>query len=90
MQAKAPIFRQKDRGERLTQLSPTFVDTVLKVLLALEPRVAMAAMQTTIISASITAYSTAVGPSSFFRKLTSFFIMLFIVLLRVVSVCGIV
>src|SRR5262245_18568945 len=33
----------------------------------------MAAMQTTMISASITAYSTAVGPSSRFRKLTIFF-----------------
>src|SRR5262245_25110583 len=31
----------------------------------------MAAMQTTMIRASITAYSTAVGPSSAFRKLTS-------------------
>src|SRR5580700_2993007 len=30
----------------------------------------MAVMHTTMIRASITAYSTAVGPSSFFRKLT--------------------
>src|SRR5207244_8966007 len=37
------------------------------VLLALEPRVVMAAMQTTMMRASITAYSTAVGPSSAFR-----------------------
>src|SRR6266540_3840490 len=43
-----------------------------KVLLALEPSVVMAAMHTTIMSASITAYSTAVGPSSAFRNDTSF------------------
>src|SRR5262245_45325182 len=41
-----------------------------KVLLALEPSVVMAAMHTTIIRASITAYSTAVGPSSAFRNET--------------------
>ncbi len=39
-----------------------------KVLLALEPRVVMAAMHTTTIRANITAYSTAVGPSSAFRN----------------------
>src|SRR6266571_1728752 len=38
--------------------------TLLKVELAFLPRVVMAAMQTTTIRASITAYSTAVGPSS--------------------------
>src|SRR5437899_1172053 len=38
------------------------------VLLALEPRVVTAAMQTTMMRASITAYSTAVGPSSAFRN----------------------
>src|SRR5688500_10098759 len=41
-----------------------------KVLLALDPRVVMAAMHTTTIRASITAYSTAVGPSSAFRNET--------------------
>jgi hypothetical protein len=45
-----------------------FEPTKLKVALAFDPRVVMAAMQTTIMSDSITAYSTAVGPSSFFRK----------------------
>ena len=44
--------------------------TKLNVLLVFCPIVVMAAMQTTTIMASITAYSTAVGPSSFFRKLT--------------------
>ena len=47
------------------------VPTLVKVLLALLPSVVMAAMQTTIIRASITAYSTAVGPSSFTRKLAT-------------------
>ena len=42
--------------------------TKLKVLLALEPRVVMAAMHTTTMRASITAYSTAVGPSSAFMN----------------------
>ena len=50
--------------------------TKLKVSLAFEPSAVMAAMQTTMIRASITAYSTAVGPSSFFRNDTSFFAML--------------
>ena len=38
------------------------------VLLALEPSVVTAAMHTTMMRASITAYSTAVGPSSCFRN----------------------
>src|SRR5215813_9502077 len=42
--------------------------TVPKVLLALVPRAVMAVMQTTMIRASITAYSTAVGPSSRLRN----------------------
>jgi hypothetical protein len=46
------------------------VPTLVNVVLALEPKVVIAPMQTTIISANITAYSTAVGPSSFFRKFT--------------------
>ncbi len=47
------------------------VPTPVKVLLALRPSVVMAAMHTTIIRASMTAYSTAVGPSSFFRNFTT-------------------
>ena len=47
--------------------------TLTKVLLALVPRVVMAAMHTTTIRASITAYSTAVGPSSAFKNDTIFF-----------------
>src|SRR5687767_13120410 len=53
--------------------------TTLNVLLALEPRVVTAAMHTTMIRASITAYSTAVGPSSRFRKVTNFLARLFII-----------
>jgi len=49
-------------------LGATLEPTKLKVSLALVPRVVIAAMQTTMIKASITAYSTAVGPSSFLRK----------------------
>ena len=45
--------------------------TDVKVALALVPRVVMAVMQTTTIRASITAYSTAVGPSSACRKRTT-------------------
>ena len=40
----------------------------LKLLLVLSPRTTIAPMQTITIIASITAYSTAVGPSSAFRK----------------------
>jgi len=45
--------------------------TVENVLFALPPKAVIAAIQTTTIRASITAYSTAVGPSSAFRNLTS-------------------
>jgi hypothetical protein len=41
---------------------------LLKTLLALEPSVEMAVMHTTTIRANMTAYSTAVGPSSFCRN----------------------
>src|SRR5262245_22469322 len=50
--------------------------TFENVWLAFEPRVVIAAMQTTMIRASITAYSTAVGPSSFFRNVTNFLVKL--------------
>jgi hypothetical protein len=55
-------LREHHEGSQLA--APIEVPTLPKVLLALLPRVVMAAMQTTIIRASITAYSTAVGPSS--------------------------
>jgi hypothetical protein len=48
----------------------TALPTNWNVLLALEPKELIAAMHTTIIRANMTAYSTAVGPSSFFRNAT--------------------
>jgi hypothetical protein len=54
----------------------TALPTYVKVLLALEPRALIAVMHTTIIRANMTAYSTAVGPSSFLRKLTRDFVKL--------------
>src|SRR5206468_3666481 len=56
---------------RRGQLPPVFRETFPNVLLALDPSVVMAAMHTTMIRASMTAYSTAVGPSSRFRKVTN-------------------
>ncbi len=51
-------------------------DGLVNVLLAFWPRVVMAAMHTTMIRASMTAYSTAVGPSSFAMNLTTLLINL--------------
>jgi hypothetical protein len=48
-----------------------FNATFWKTSLAFWPKVVIAAMQTTMIRASITAYSTAVGPSSRRTKLTT-------------------
>src|SRR5689334_23884344 len=70
-----------------SQLAPpagaVFAATLEKVLLAFDPRVVMAAMHTTMIRASMTAYSTAVGPSSFFRNSTNFLVTFRIGLLPV-------
>src|SRR5947209_7914706 len=46
-------------------------ETLVNVLLAFVPRAVIAVMHTTIIRANMTAYSTAVGPSSRFRKVTT-------------------
>src|SRR3954452_4783732 len=56
-------------------------ETLVNVLLALLPRAVMAVMHTTIIRASMTAYSTAVGPSSRFRNSATFCSTFFIALL---------
>jgi len=58
--------------EFLNQLEAGLIlePTRLKVLFAFVPIAVTAAMQTTMIKASMTAYSTAVGPSSAFRKFT--------------------
>ena len=49
-----------------------FFSAVEKVLLTFVPKVVIAAMETTIIRATITAYSTAVGPFSSFKKKSLF------------------
>src|SRR5207244_1569728 len=51
--------------------APILLPTVPKVALALVPRAVIATRQTTMIRASMTAYSTAVGPSSAFKNSTT-------------------
>src|SRR5438132_13524386 len=51
--------------------APILLPTVPKVALAAVPRAVIATRQTTMIRASMTAYSTAVGPSSAFRNSTT-------------------
>src|SRR5262245_56921962 len=72
------LHRKQSRTAQLAAAAPPAgsaeVATLENVLLALLPRVVMAAMHTTIIRASMTAYSTAVGPSSFFRNSTTFLV----------------
>src|SRR5215210_3778995 len=65
-------------GQAQLPVGVAFSATLENVLLAFEPRVVMAAMHTTMMRASMTAYSTAVGPSSFFRKATSLRVIRFI------------
>src|SRR4051794_33205737 len=62
---------------QLEVVEPMAVPTLVNVLLALLPRVVMAVMHTTMIRASMTAYSTAVGPSSRLTKSTTKFFRLF-------------
>src|SRR4051794_36896633 len=56
--------RNRGGGAAQEEALPILVPTVSKVVLAFWPSVVMAPRQTTMISANITAYSTAVGPSS--------------------------
>src|SRR5262249_22629876 len=56
------------RGPAQLDVVEILLPTYWNVLLALEPRALIATMHTTMIRANMTAYSTAVGPSSFFRK----------------------
>src|SRR6516162_9143467 len=58
------------RSRRFDQEAAILLLTVVKVALALVPRAVMATRQTTIMRANITAYSTAVGPSSFLKNFT--------------------
>src|SRR5207245_191937 len=70
------LLRQAERPQ--LEVPAMVLLTLEKVLLALLPRAVMATMHTTMMRANMTAYSTAVGPSSRFRKFTtlcaSFFI----------------
>jgi hypothetical protein len=65
-----PVEWQTKRSvNRATQLpDPTVLFTLLKVPLMLWPSVLIMVMQATRMSANITAYSTAVGPSSLDRN----------------------
>src|SRR6516162_4341599 len=64
----ASCSRRRRRFDVHYDAAAAFKATLLKVPWALEPRVLMAAMHTTMIRANMTAYSTAVGPSSRFKK----------------------
>jgi hypothetical protein len=61
---------------------PSWLATFVNVELARVPMLVTAVMQTTIMSDNITAYSTAVGPSSLFKNLFNFMAKFFIVTLR--------
>src|SRR5277367_739428 len=63
-----PAAAKRSSAQELEPLTAVLRATLLKTALALEPRAVMAVMQTTTIRASMTAYSTAVGPSSAFMK----------------------
>src|SRR5271157_1662301 len=59
-------------GLRVPQLAVSVLFTLLNVPLMLWPRVVTMVMQATRIRASMTAYSTAVGPSSLTRNRSTF------------------
>src|SRR5258707_1335916 len=63
----------EDRDDPIPQEAVVLMapPTEVNVLLAFVPRVVIAVRQTTTIRASMTAYSTAVGPSSRFKKSTT-------------------
>src|SRR5438445_12364120 len=62
---------RKARPAQLPPLGRAFL-TVVNVALAFCPNAVIVPMQTRMIRANMTAYSTAVGPSSAFRNLTTF------------------
>ena len=68
-------------GPRQAQLEAGLMaePTAENVALLLVPIAVTAAMQTTMLRATITAYSTAVGPSSFLTKVTTFLMSLFMI-----------
>ena len=66
----------------LANYFPSSAETLLNVDCALVPMEVMAVKQTTTIKASITAYSTAVGPSSDFKKRSTLFAKFFMLSLQ--------
>ena len=60
------------------------VVTLLKVASTFEPRAVIVPMQTTMIRANITAYSTAVGPSSLVRNFLNKFMIVSLSLVEMV------
>ncbi len=77
-----------ERANWLTATNYSVFATLLNVPEACWPIEVMAVKQTTIINANITAYSTAVGPSSDTRKRCTFLAKLFIVFSTDVRVTG--
>jgi hypothetical protein len=71
---QAPKVRLGDQPE-----VPSWFDTLVNVDAALVPIAETAVMQTTMIKDSITAYSTAVGPSSLFKNRFNFKAKFFII-----------
>ena len=73
------------QGPRQAQLEDGLMaePTAENVALLFVPIAVTAAMQTTMMRANITAYSTAVGPSSFLTKVTTFLMSLFMDLSQV-------
>jgi hypothetical protein len=57
-------------GTNYDEALPSELPAVPKILLTFPPKVVTAPMQTTMMSASMIAYSTAVGPSSIWMKRT--------------------
>lgn len=78
LRAKCPVrsIRQHRQLRPSSGQPPVAELTRLKVELAFLPIAEMAAMQTTTMRANITAYSTAVGPSSLFTNNTTVLAML--------------
>ena len=64
-----PLPLPRIRSTQLLEVVAIAVPTDVNVLLALPPKVVMAVMHTTMMRANITAYSTAVGPSSRFTEI---------------------
>ena len=67
------VSRQQNKSSLLTVDHVSAVPTALNLVFAFEPTVPTAAIHTTTINASITAYSTAVGPSSETRNRVTLF-----------------